>query len=193
MNARYFPTGAIIVRPKGLDNVEIGLYGGDEFGRCNAIGYHGRSAKPSFRYRFRTQAERDNYIQKFVADCKTRIEMKAERKANTILVSNPVKVGDIFLSSWGYEQTNADFYQVREVKGSFVWIQRIASQMVEGGSASGMSSNVVAVKDAFIEGREVLRKRVTTWDGGKSISLKIKSCAHAYPWDGQPTYSSWYA
>lgn len=30
----------------------------------------------------------------------------------------PLKVGDIFYSSWGYDQTNIDFYKVLEITKS---------------------------------------------------------------------------
>ena len=42
-------------------------------------------------------------------------------------------VGKIFYSSWGYEQTNIDFYKVVEVSksGKTITLQQIGSQVVE--------------------------------------------------------------
>ena len=41
-----------------------------------------------------------------------------------------VKIGDIFYSSWGYDQTNIDYYMVTKIIGkTFVEIQKIESQL----------------------------------------------------------------
>ena len=42
-------------------------------------------------------------------------------------------IGKIFYSSWGYEQTNIDFYEVVEVSksGKSLTLQQIGSKIVE--------------------------------------------------------------
>lgn len=39
--------------------------------------------------------------------------------------NTPIKPGDILTYSWGYEQTNIDFFQVTRVTAKNAWIRRI--------------------------------------------------------------------
>lgn len=50
-----------------------------------------------------------------------------------------VRVGDLFYCSWGYEQTNIDYFQVVALKGAHTAIlRRIASDCIGGYGMSGM-------------------------------------------------------
>lgn len=195
MNTRTFPTGAVIVRPKNLNNVEIALYGQDEFGRCNAMGYQGKQTKPEFRYRFKSLAARDRHIAEFIAKCRSLVTIRAERaesrKAQDA-VPNPLKAGDILYSSWGYDQTNIDFYQVVESKGQFVKIRQLRAEITESGHLS-MSGNAKPVgTGVYKPNSEIIRRKVNVY-GADSIYVRIDSCASASPWDGVPKTCSWYA
>ena len=54
-----------------------------------------------------------------------------------------VKVGDLFVSSWGYEQTNVDYYQVVSVHGkSSVRVREVRPQLVSVDGICGISQNV---------------------------------------------------
>ena len=121
---------------------------------------------------------------------------------------NPYKVGDILHHSWGYDQTNCDFYQVIEVKKASVVLRKIGAETVPG-SEGFMCEQLMPVKDAFIEkGTQALskhsdfitpenptiKKRVSFYvkDDGTLryyISVPFGWCDL---WDGKPEYSSWY-
>ena len=48
----------------------------------------------------------------------TKAAQRQEIKMKTLTFNNgTVSVGDVFVSSWGYEQTNVNFYQVISVHG----------------------------------------------------------------------------
>lgn len=96
-----------------------------------------------------------------------------------------MKMGDILYSSWGYDQTNIDFYQVTKVMAKSVMIAQIKSDMPKG-EEGFMTGKVIPVKDAFV-GAPMLKK-IT-----KSGGCKIASYAWAGPWDGKPKSCSWYA
>lgn len=122
---------------------------------------------------------------------------------------SPIKVGAIFYESWGYDQTNIDFFQVVRVSpsGKTVWIKPIQQRMVE---SNGYSDRVVAVKDAFINSEHhgytnpmrtrygmmekdgSIRKQVRVYDygGGQHVSLNMTSYSSAYPWNGDPLYQT---
>jgi len=121
---------------------------------------------------------------------------------------NPYKVGDILHHSWGYDQTNCDFYQVVEVKTASVVLRKIAAETVPG-SEGFMSESVMPVKDTFIEkGPQALTKH--DYDiSPQNPTIKKRVCFYVQNdgtlkyyvsvpfgwcdlWKGKPEYSSWY-
>lgn len=196
MKTRFFPTGSIIVRPRDLPGVEIALYDSAN-GQC-AIGYRGKKTNPDFRYRFDSAARRETYIAKFIADCQKLNEVRAVRRESRKLDSNPVKVGDIFVSSWGYDQTNIDFYQVVKMSGFMVDIRPLRTDNV--GSSGDMSyyemprHGVFLDPEKFGDRAKTLRKKVQKgWGGGDSVYLRLTSFSSATLWDGTKQLSTHYA
>jgi hypothetical protein len=132
---RYFPTGAVI-REFPEAGLVVGVMPANSDGKCSAIGYFGNAQNPSFNYLFRSAERMEAYIAEQVASGCASIEfknkLKAERKAK-LAEPNPLQVGDVLLCSWGYDQTNADYFQVKALIGKrSVKIQKIAAKAVEG-------------------------------------------------------------
>jgi hypothetical protein len=105
-----------------------------------------------------------------------------------------VKVGDIFRMSWGYDQTNVDWFQVTRTTPKGVVVREISGQETE--ATGPMSSNVVAVKDSFVERsmwcgetNQGSSHRIKYYQGKPSFSMKGRY--YCSLWDGKPTYSSW--
>lgn len=90
------------------------------------------------------------------------------------------KEGDILYSSWGYDQTNIDFYKVLKVTKASVKIQKVPSKIVKQG---GPSDEVVPNLAVSPEGK-VMTKRFRPATQGYAV--KIASYASAYLWDGKP-------
>jgi hypothetical protein len=62
-----------------------------------------------------------------------------------------VKVGDVFVMSWGYDQTNVDFFQVVELRGQQkIKIREIAHKVTDRESA-GMSEYVRPAIGQFLK------------------------------------------
>jgi hypothetical protein len=116
-------------------------------------------------------------------------------------ISKP-KVGDILYSSWGYDQTNIEFFKVVKVSEFSVWIQEIGKKVVE---VTGWAhQNVVPVDSAEYQVRNwdnekddwdnvntfitkthpIQRKKIQTYGGGYGVSLN--SFSSAWVWDGKP-------
>lgn len=91
------------------------------------------------------------------------------------------QVGDILYSSWGYDQTNIDFYEVRKVTGSMVVLQQLEDKIVRN---DGYMHYVVPVPGRY-KGVPLRRKFGPSWRGDE-YTVGIKSYASASKWDGTP-------
>ena len=82
-----------------------------------------------------------------------------------------VRIGDLFYGSWGYEQTNVDFFQVVALKGNHTAIiAKIAGDYVGGFCMSG---NVRPCRDEFIDGEQyTIRTKTVEWFGTSRVMLK---------------------
>ena len=118
--------------------------------------------------------------------------------APAVATSEPVskygiKVGDILEDSWGYEQTNVEFYMVTKI------ISACKIEIVELGhiqsnhESHGMACDVIPDTNRRIG--EPIQKMVSqsSWekrDG--SWHVKINDCVSLTAWNGRPCYCSWY-
>ena len=119
------------------------------------------------------------------------------------------KVGDILYSSWGYDQTNIDFYKVVKVSEFSVWIQELSKKIVE---VTGWAHEKVVPSDSS-------EYQVRNWDNevdnfgnvnhfitktypisrhkikqfswkDESYYVTLNSFSHASLWDGKPREAS---
>lgn len=134
---------------------------------------------------FNNRAYADQYVVAQFAAIKAAAEEKKTIRAKRAAHVTSLKVGDILVSSWGWEQTNVDFYQVVNIiTGKTIEIRPIAEKTVT--ATGSMSETVTAVPDEFTGSAR--RVRVSTDD-----SIKLNSYKYASKWDGQPEYQSHYA
>ena len=153
--------------------------------------------KQEFNYFFSNDEQAEKYVLDFIKkidlwDDRKKQE-KQERKENLLkgLENDILKVGDIYYSSWGYEQTNIDFYQIIEVKGQYATFQEICSKDVEGSYYShGMACNVIPIPNSF-DG-EKIKKKMKFGNGGASCSLSSFQCLSLYTSGLKGLYKSWY-
>ncbi len=184
----YIPKNATRVAAKGCAAVFYTFAGTQ--GRPTAIAFLGAARKPSWRFWFRSEADRAKRIAAAI-EAQTALEAtKADRKAALKAeMANPVAlvVGDILSCSWGYDQTNVDFYQVTALIGtSMVEVREIAGD--ETGNGLAMQGTVVAVRDRFIG--EPQKFKVV---GSGRDAIKPASYSWAAKWDGRPLHVSSYA
>jgi len=99
-----------------------------------------------------------------------------------------IKVGDIFYNSWGYDQTNIDYYQVVAVTAKTISIRRIKAGTVDY-DAHMMTGHSKAIKDAF-KSDEVLKKTPYLMGGQWRVNFEFGAGAK---WDGSPMAFSCYA
>ena len=152
-----------------------------------------KAQKPFANYRFRNAEQRERYIQEqtesYIQQQKDKEQRKVERRGTEEQLSL-VEVDAIFHFSWGYEQTNCDFYQVTAKRGRMLTLREIGSRAVPG-SQGFMSDRRLAVKDAFLADSEPITKRLQFSNGKPFITMK--SYGWCELWDGKEEYCSWYA
>lgn len=153
-------------------------------GQLGAMAFHGKAAKPDWHYSFRNEESRQRKIAEYIDGRKERAKMMDDIKAKRT-APHTLKVGDILVSSWGYDQTNIDYYQVVRVVGAHsVEIRQLVNK--SHGEDGFMTGLVSPVRDHFKD--EPMLKRC---DAGNSV--RIESYASASMWDGKPDRCSWYA
>lgn len=181
-------------REKAEDLTFIKVYRYDGVkGPCAMI-FKPKAVKPYARYYFPTEEAREAYISKqlniYMGRSAQMNERKQARKGTDEQI-NSIPVGAIFHHSWGYEQTNADFYQVIEKQGRSLILREINTRTVRPEKDLSMSSTITAVKDDFKANPSF--KKLLQFTGEGKPYIRICSCGWCGLWDGQPTYISWYA
>jgi len=147
--------------------------------------WKGKQQNPYINFYFRDWEQRENKINEAKEMSDSRLKYKKQRDDENKSFVPSFEVGDIFASSWGYEQTQVDFYQVIEKNGVHTaTLQKISYNTVEGSDGHDYC-NVVAIKDSFVDS-DTFKRRVT------KNGIKICSVASASKWDGRPKYKSWY-
>ena len=121
-------------------------------------------------------------------------------KENTSINEYGVKVGDIFYMSWGYEQTNLDFFRVEKLRGKTqVVIREVRLKVKEEVGISSMSSNRIydinnykyVENSVFIKDNE--KGEIKRISGNKDKPYISMDCGIANKYDGDKAlYESWY-
>lgn len=110
--------------------------------------FKGSSATPYVDYSYRTLERLDEAIASYKSSTDEYSAYRAEQKRLRQSAPNTLEVGDVLHYSWGYDQTNADFFQVIEKLPRSVKIREIASEGV--GATGPMSGDVRPVKHKFV-------------------------------------------
>lgn len=125
----------------------------------------GKSLRPVYNYLVSgmdfAMARVAEYSAAQVAKAARRAERKKEKSSALAEQRARFSVGSVVVNSWGYDQTNIDFYQVVEISKSraSVKLRKIGSRSIE---ATGyMSEKVSPAVDHFIG--EAFTKRITEW------------------------------
>ena len=147
------PKNATKVKSKIDDSVAY-LYADTVGNPCARI-YRGNSAKPCASHYFKSEEKRNDFVARWFDNHKQRHESKANYKASKKATGRGVEVGDLLRASWGYDQTNIDYYQVTKLIGKTMVEVREIGQMIE--HTGDMQGDCAPSKDSFIG--EPMRKK----------------------------------
>jgi hypothetical protein len=146
----------------------------------------GSAPKPLGNYIFRTQTDAELWITAALQGIRDKMERaeieKAEKKQFD--ATQHWTVGDVVYNSWGYEQTNIDFYQVTRVSEKCVWIREIAQNSSDNGGPNG--GTCFPRRNEFI-GEEIRKAAKSRWPD--SLSMTHGACSK---WNGKPKHCSSY-
>ena len=179
----YIPSNATEVKPEEGTNA-VAYYYDLDASTPAAMVFVGRACKPSKHLCFLTTERREEYVQGIFQNVKANEAAKKARAAKAKLdkakAAESVKVGDIFSSSWGYDQTNVDFYKCVAKRGQMIDVVKVGHTLdhCERGS-----DYVVPDVDCPLGGK--MTKRINQYGG-----FRVESYANAYPFDGKPEYQT---
>ena len=148
--------------------------------RIVALGFKGSSLKPWFHYRFSSVEKRIKFVQDRIDFLRKNSVSKSRKSPDA---SEHYMEGDVLYDSWGYDQTNIDWYQVTKVKGKSIWLRKIAENSSDAGNCS---SGYTQPRRYEFTGGEF---RKTVQPGGHVCSPLRGGL---YKWDGKPKYCSSY-
>ena len=161
--AFYVPEDSIIVEKPGLT---FYLYNSLKNGAPCCACFIGRAKKPAWRYRYKNEAGRQQAMDRQAeATAKRKAEQDARRKER--FKPHTVKVGDLFATSWGYDQTNVEFYECTAVNSkNTITARRVCGEHKADGPMSGQCR---AKPGAFVEDKEPFRARASMQGGSPSF------------------------
>lgn len=143
-SARFRPAGSEALHLEDGNSV---IYYGERNGHYFAHAYRGKSVNTTMRYAFPTEAARARFMERFAASVAETNAARAKRRDARKAAGHSLRVGDILSASWGYEQTNVDYYQVTRATEKSVWVRKVAAQCEQTQHLAGHS---VPVPGRFI-------------------------------------------
>lgn len=146
----------------------------------------GRALKPYCHHKFRSEEQRESFINEQKVNVKAWEDRKEEERLKRKNFMPTLKADDILNGSWGYDQTNQEFFIVLEVKGKVVIIQELAHKSVEN-TQGFMCESILPDLDSERLG-EPIKKRILEGD-----RIKLMDYCYISKWKGNAVYKSWYA
>lgn len=147
-------------------------------GALAVIAYAGKRTKHDAHYTMRDRARALQWAGEYMGKQQARAQRQAERRAEKAAkraAGHKLKAGDVLRCSWGYDQTNIDYYEVTRLVGArMVEIRKIGAESVNDGGLS-MTGDCVPRPGHYIG--EPMRKAVSDYDGQ---SVRIASYASAH-------------
>jgi hypothetical protein len=171
---RYIPEGYTL----SWDDQDLGIqiyY--KESPRIGGLCFVGRAVNPTWHYIFKNAEQRQAEVTKTFEWVHAHAERKAARKAEKAKagVNHGVEVGDVFRSSWGYDQTNIDYYEVISISGKTATFCAI-SQLIE--ETAYLQGDCVPVQGSFIG--KPFKKLIQKDSETSEARIKINSFSNAY-------------
>lgn len=153
----------------------------------SAIAYAGDAGRNSFHYTYRTAEQRREDIGRFFANLWAHKKLVAERRAADF-AGHKFVAGDIVTNSWGYDQTNVDWYRVTRTTKSYVWLKPVRA--ILDAATGAMAGEVALQLDENLKPIDGQGKETKHRASGEYVTMR-HGCGSKYM--GGTLYQSWYA
>lgn len=185
----FVPADAILIQPDNV-NAEVYFYD-DTNGRPCARVFKGRRIEPTLCCYYPSTESRDQSIKRFL-DVVRYQQTQAEQRRKERSKPHNLSVGDILVSSWGWEQTNVEFYKVVKLAGKCtVEVVRIGTVEAEDEETKSLAMQGKQLPDVSNSISQPSRHRVDMGNGEACITVGYRQFAR--PWNGKPVFYSSYA
>jgi hypothetical protein len=166
--------------PPGTD-LEIWTW--DKDGKIFGIAFAGKADKPLWEWRFPSEARRQQEIDATIRRRKEHFAEKERKQKERKEFQHGLEPGTMLYNSWGYDQTQIDFYQVVKIVGKQLEIRPVEKKTVR---EEKTAIYVVPVPNKFTGSPS----RKTPQSGGSSGAYVRMNHGYAYVWDGKPKYET---
>lgn len=133
----------------------------------------GGNVKCVFNYYFGTEQSRESYVKEYVEKIvkqeQEKANIKEAKKEALKNMNHNYSVGQVLYQSWGYEQTNIDFYQIIEIGAKSIKIRKINGEIIS--RHRGDYGYIKPIVDSFAG--EVQLKKI-------QVSINYKGVAEYY-------------
>lgn len=182
----YIPSNETVTEHRDTESDAV-AFTYEAGGAPYALAFSGKRSKPDWHYRFQTVERRASKIAEHAESRRAHARYRAEQKAKRA-APHTLKVGDLLKTSWGYDQTNVEFFEVVALVGvSMVEVREIADERESTGWETGTATPTPGVYVG-----KPFRRRVV--NGRWSHSIRIEGDYRiASQWDGKPAHWSSYA
>ena len=162
-----------------------------------AVAFSGKRNKPDWNYLFRSEEQARAHIQQHADSRKASDKLRAERHAAryNVRAADHFSVGDLLYTSWGYDQTNIEFFKVVRVLDKSVEVVAIGGREVPG-TAGFMSCSVTPDPDVILTGWQAEDNGIKRVQGGCNGEASVRIHRHSNGYKiklGQNRHCSWYA
>jgi hypothetical protein len=138
----YFRKGATKVVDKKSDAVAyVSEYLVSKTGakRYQATVFYGKQTKPVANYTYVSEERRNKAVAEYFEGRQKSMAFKVEQRTKRTSWVPDYKVGELLRTSWGYDQTNVEYFEVVQVKGKYVWLREIAQKRSATGHDCGQT------------------------------------------------------
>lgn len=134
---------------------------------------------------YNKQTEENIQFAKEVSE-NTVINNSENNNTEEVVNAHGIKVGDIFYTSFGYDMTLVNFYQVVRVMPKSVVVKKINSEVVDGNSFTGKCR---PIKNDFTNSDVYTTRTDFSWNGKERILKNADGRKNrGYEWLGNPVY-----
>jgi len=190
-NKRYLDSSYKEVKFDNQNNLQFFLSEKEIKGKIWIVGkcFTDKSFNSKWFYRFKDMEQFNKQCLETIENNTSRLESKNKYKEERTK-PHTLKVGDVLYCSWGYDQTQVDYFRVKSILGK--------RKIKIVGLGTSLESD--GIHDKATPSDEVGNHWTSDSKGGfgntlmkyasSNNSVKISSFAYAYKWDGQAKYST---